>query len=238
MSGVVIEDIKLNVSDGTSMSAFVARPKGTERHPGIFVFHEAYGVNAHIRDVAEKFAKEGYVAIAPELFHRTAVHFEGNYNDFESTRMHIQALTNEGIIADIEAVNDWLKHDARMINDEVVSIGFCMGGRVSFLANTVVRLKASISFYGAGISALLDKIPQMHAPQLFFWGGLDKHIGEDQISTITSSLKANNKKYVNVIISDADHGFFCDMQSSYNPIAAKQAWSLVNEFLNSYVKKN
>ncbi len=238
MSGVVIEDINLNVSDRTMMSAFVARPRGTEKHPGIFVFHEAYGVNLHIRDIAERFAKEGYVAIAPELFHRTATHFEGNYNDFEGTRKHIQALTTEGLIADIEAVNDWLRRDARILNDEIVSIGFCLGGRVSFLANTIVKLKAAISFYGSGIANLSDRVPQMQAPQLMFWGGLDKHIGEDQISAVTTSLKANNKNYVNVIISNADHGFFCDVRPSYNPDAAKQAWSLVTSFLNTYVKKD
>ncbi len=238
MSGVIIEEINLNVSDGTIMPAFVAKPKSSDKHPAIFVFHEAYGVNAHIRDIAERFAEENYIAIAPELFHRTEIHFEGDYNNFEGTRKYIQALTNDGLIADIEAANKWLRNEARILNDEVASIGFCMGGRVSFLANAVVTLKASISFYGGGITGILDRVPQMQAPQLMFWGGLDKHISEDQIQAVTNALKINNKKYVNVILSDADHGFFCDMRQSYNPLAAKQAWSLVNEFLNSYVKKN
>ncbi len=237
MSGVVIEEIKLNVSDGSSMSAFVARPRGTEKHPGIFVFQEAFGVNAYIRNIAERFAKEDYVAIAPELFHRTSTHFEGDYNDFEGTRNHIQALTNEGLVADIKAVDNWIRSEARILIDEVVSIGFCMGGRVSFLANQTVKLKAAISFYGGGIPTIINQVPQMQAPQLMFWGGLDKHIGDDQVTTVTNALKKNNKKYVSVTFSDADHGFFCDVRQSYNSVAAKQAWSLLNEFLNSYVKK-
>jgi carboxymethylenebutenolidase len=238
MSGVLIEDISLNVSGGTTMAAFVARPKDSEKHPGILVFHEAFGVNPYIRDMAERFAGLGFISIAPELFHRTGNGFIGNYNDFESTRQHIQALTNEGLTADIISANDWLRNEKRLLSNEVVSIGFCLGGRVSFLANTLISLKASVSFYGGGITALLDRVPQMQAPMLMFWGGLDKHIDENQVSTVTSALKLNNKNYVNVVFSNADHGFFCNERSSYNPDAAKQAWALSTEFLNSYLLKN
>lgn len=236
MSGVVIEDVSLNISDGTSMAAFVARPKETARFPAIMVFQEAYGVNAYIRDVTERFAAEGFIAIAPELFHRTAPGFEGKYDNFEETRKHIQALTNEGLTADINAVYKWIKGDARILHDKIASIGFCMGGRVSFLANTTVKLKAAISFYGSGITGILDRVDNMQAPQLMFWGELDKHIGDDQISLVTKSLKEKNKKYVNVAFSDADHGFFCDARASFNKDASKQAWALTLEFLNSYVR--
>lgn len=235
MSGVVIEDISLNVSDGTTMAAFVARPKEIAGFAAIMVFQEAYGVNSYIRDVAERFAAFGYIAIAPELFHRTAPGFEGSYENFDGTRKHIQALTNEGLTADINAAYDWIKNNARTAQDRIASIGFCMGGRVSFLANTAVKLKAAVSFYGGGIPAILDMVNDSFAPQLMFWGGLDKHIGEDQISKVTGLLKEKNKKYVSVVFSDADHGFFCDARSSYNPGASKQAWALTLEFLNLYV---
>ena len=238
MSGVVIEDISLNVSDGTTMAAFVARPKDSEKHPGILVFQEAFGINSHIRDITGRFAEEGFISIAPELFHRTGKGFEGNYNDFESTWVHVQALTNEGLIADIISVNEWLKNEKRLLSNEVASIGFCMGGRVSFLANTLLNLKAAISFYGGGMPSILDRVPDIHAPMLMFWGGLDKHIDENQINTITASLKLNNKNYVNIVFSNADHGFFCNARASYNPDAAKQAWALAIAFLNSYVMKS
>lgn len=237
MSGVVIEDISLSVSDGTTMAAFVARPKETTSFPGIMVFQEAFGVNAHIRDVTERFAAEGFIAVAPELFHRTAPGFEGDYNNFEGVREHVQAVTNEGLTADINAVYNWIQNDARILKDKIASIGFCMGGRVSFLANTAIKLNAAVSFYGGGINGILDRVDSIQAPQLMFWGGQDSHIGEDQISSVTNTLKEKNKKYVNVVFSDAGHGFFCDLRSSYNPNAAKQAWALTLEFLNSYVKK-
>ncbi len=237
MNDIIIEDVSLNVLDGTSMAAFVARPKDSDKHPGIFIFQEAFGVNAHIRDVTKRFAREGFIAIAPELFHRTAHGFEGDYNDFNSTRVHIQALTNAGLIADINAINDWMHNNTKLLYDEVASIGFCMGGRVSFLANTAVKLKAAVSFYGGGMTAILDRAPAIQAPQLMFWGGLDQHIDEAQINSVTSALKANDKVYTNVIFSNAGHAFFCDARSSYNPIAAKQSWALVLEFFNSYINK-
>lgn len=238
MSGVIIEDISLNVSDGTIMSAFVARPKDSEKHPGIFVFHEAFGVNSYIRTIAERLAEEGFISIAPELFHRTVKGFEGSYNDFESTHVHIQALTIEGLTADIISVNEWLRDQKLLLHNEIASIGFCMGGRVSFLANTLITLKAAVSFYGGGIPALLDRVTGIQAPMLMFWGGLDKHIDENQINTVMAALKIKNKNYVNVVFSNADHGFFCHERSSYNPNASKQAWALTTEFLNSYLLKN
>jgi carboxymethylenebutenolidase len=76
------EWITLNVADGTTMRAYVARPQDANQHTGLLVYQEAFGVNAHIRDVTERFAREGYVAVAPELFHRTAPGFEGGYDNF------------------------------------------------------------------------------------------------------------------------------------------------------------
>jgi carboxymethylenebutenolidase len=238
MNEVIIEQIKLNVSDGTIMSAFVARPKDSGKHPAIMVFQEAFGVNAHIREVTERFAKEGFIAIAPELFHRTGKDFEGSYEDFEGTRKHTSALTNEGLIADIKASYEWLRNEGQVIPDEITSIGFCMGGRVSVLANTSVKLKAAVSLYGGGMLTILERVTSMQAPQLLIWGGLDKHIDSGQINTITTALTENNKEYVNVVFSYAGHGFFCNARSSYNPIAANQAWALSLAFLNSYIKKN
>ena len=164
---MVTEKVVLNVSDGTTMAAYVARPDSEKNHPGILVFQEAFGVNGHIRNVAERFAREGFVAIAPELFHRTAPGFEGSYTDFETVRPHVGALKNETMSADILAAYNWLSKNS---NGSIFSIGFCMGGRVSFLANATVALKAAVSFYGGGIAGLLDRVPSLSAPMMMFWG--------------------------------------------------------------------
>jgi carboxymethylenebutenolidase len=234
------ETIILSVPGELDMHAFVARPEpagATHSAPGLFLFQEAYGVNEHIRDVAKRLAKEGYVTVAPELFHRTAPPgFESPYDDFTAVAPHFQALTPEAIQTDIAAAYDWLMHDRQVDPNRLGSIGFCLGGRVSYLANANHPLKAAISFYGGGISPnLLDRAKDQHGPILFFWGGLDQHIGPDHRDAITEAMATAEKPYVNVEFSFAGHAFFCDARKAYNPAAAKQAWPLVLAFLKSYL---
>ncbi len=237
MSDIAIakETIELNVPGAPPMRAYVARPSSGGPHPGLIVFQEAFGVNRHIRNVTDRFAAQGYVAVAPELFHRTAPpRFEGDYKSFASVTPHYQAVTNEAAEADIRATYEWL-HSNRHVNpDRISCVGFCMGGKVAFLANAVVPMRAAVSYYGGGIAqTLLDRAATIHGPALLFWGGLDKHITADHRSAVTHSLDAEKKTYVNVVFSDADHAFFCDERSSYNPDAARQSWALTLEFLRS-----
>jgi carboxymethylenebutenolidase len=238
MAQIATETIPLKVSDGTSMNAFLARPSGEGKHPGMLVFQEAFGVNGHIRDICQRMAAEGFVALAPELYHRTAPPgFEGRYDNFEAVLPHARALTETGLEADIRATHQALASDSAVDAGRIVSIGFCMGGRVSFLADAVLPLRASISFYGGGIApspmgpGLLGRAKDLHAPILLFWGGRDKHIGSEQTRAVTDALSAAGKTYINVEFSDADHGFFCDARPSYHPASAAQAWALCHAFL-------
>src|ERR1700691_4391080 len=232
MKIITTEEVSLKVADGTEMNAYVARPSDEDKRPGVLVFQEAFGVNAHIRDVTERFAREGYISIAPELYHRTAPGFEGKYDDFQAVMPHIKAMTEKGIIDDIRAAYDWLRSNSRVMVDKIASAGFCLGGRVSFLACATLPLQASISFYGGSIApSLLPKIADLHAPIMFFWGGLDKHIGAEQIRAVVDECKRLGKTYVNVEFSNADHGFFCDVRPSYNAAAATLAWSLAKTYL-------
>jgi carboxymethylenebutenolidase len=236
MANVRTENITLQVADGTSMNAYVATLDDGGKLPGLLVFQEAFGVNPHIRDVTERFAKQGYIAIAPELFHRTASGFECEYSNFPACAPHMQALTPDGMIADSKAAFDWLQKNPRVRPNSTACIGWCMGGRVSFLANSALPLKAAISFYGGGIApALLPRAAQQHGPILLVWGGLDAHIPHEQIRAIVDAMTATKKTYVNVEFSDADHGFFCDARASYKETAAKQAWELSLKFLSTYV---
>ena len=232
-SEFVKEKVELAVADGTRMGAYVARPKAGGAHPGLLVFQEAFGVNHHIRNVAERFAAEGYVAIAPELFHRTAPPgFEGSYTDFPAVMPHVQAVTTETAEADVRSTYDWLRSSAKA--NEISSVGFCMGGRVSFIANSIVALRAAVSFYGGGIApGLLDRTAKLQAPSLFIWGGMDKHITPEKRRAVTDALSAEKKIYVNAEFSRADHGFFCDERAAYEPHSARQAWALTLEFLRS-----
>jgi len=229
--------VELKVSDGTTMDAYVARPEREDKRPGIMVFQEAFGVNAYIRDVADRFANEGFTAIAPELFHRTEPGFEGSYTDFAATQLHTTKLTNKGLEADIEAAYEWLTKDSLTDSRSIFAIGFCMGGRVSFLADSVVPLKAAVSFYGGGIAqGLLNYAQNLHGPILFFWGGLDKHILPEHTRAVEDALRAAGKEFGNVTFSYADHGFFCDQRAAYNEKASRQAWAMTLEFLKYQLK--
>jgi len=232
---ILTEKVELQVPGATPMTAFAARPASSGPHPGLLIFQEAYGVNSHIRNITERFAAQGYVAIAPELFHRTApTGFEGKYGDFSSVTPHYQALTNDAAAADIHASYDWLHTNPHVKPASIAAVGFCMGGRVAFLADATVPLCAAVSFYGGGIApGLLDQTAKLHAPILLIWGGLDKHITAEHRKAVAGALTEQRKPYVNVEFSDADHGFFCDERSSYQPRAARQAWALTLEFLRS-----
>ncbi len=233
--------VELNVADDTTMRAYVARPKDPDPRAGLLVFQEAFGVNGHIRDVTERFAREGFSAIAPELFHRTAPGFEGSYADFNSVMPHIIALKPETMIADVRAAFAYLETDRGTSGKPVACVGFCMGGTVSFLAATAVPVKAAISFYGGSIApnsrtgGLLDRTSELRAPILFFWGGKDKGTGPEKQNQITESLRGGHKPFVNVEFSEADHGFFNDQRSVYDPQAAAQAWALSLEFLQTHL---
>jgi len=107
------------------------------------------------------------------------------------------------------------------------------GGRASFIANSFLPLQAAVSFYGGGIHTLIDRTKKLSGPQLFFWGGKDQHIKTEHIKAVTESLRHAERLFINVEISDADHGFFCDARSSYNPDAASEAWAMTKAFLKN-----
>ena len=224
--------LALSVSDGTTMQAYTARPQNSPGPvPGIILLQEAFGVNAHIRSVADRLAQAGYAVVAPELFHRTAAPgLEIAYSDFPSAMPHFQGITEAGLTADVQAAYDWISTQPGVAAGKIGSIGFCLGGRVSFLANAVLPLAAGVSYYGGGLQQLKSRAADLHAPHLFFWGGLDQHIPKENITEIIDAVDAAQKPYVNTVISYADHGFNCDERPSYHPDAAREAWALTLAF--------
>jgi carboxymethylenebutenolidase len=165
---------------------------------------------------------------------------EAGYTNFPEVMPHLQALTDAGLAADIQASYQWLKNgEAKDL--PVGATGYCMGGRAAIQAALTVPLQCAISYYGGGIApgglfpSLADRLKDLNAPTLYFWGGLDAHIGPDAVQAVTTKLNEAKKDYVNVVFSHADHGFFCDARASYNPVAAKEAWSLTLEFLKIHL---
>lgn len=220
------------------MRAYAVLPFGKGPFPGLIVFQEAFGVNRHIRNVADRFAGEGYAVVAPELFHRSAPPgLELPYTDFEAVRPHFQAVTEAGMEADIRAAWDWLQAQAGVRPGATACIGYCLGGRVSFIANSILPFKAAVSYYGGRIAPdLIGRAPRMHGPMLFFWGGLDKHIPPEQVEAVLEGLRKAGKPHVNVVFSDADHAFFCDDRANFNEQAAREAWALTLAFLREKLR--
>jgi len=231
-SSICSEWIDLPVDDGTTMRAWVAQSEDERPRRGLLVFQEAFGVNAHIRGVTERFAAAGFLAISPELFHRTAPAFDCPYNEFPSAMAQLKQITVDGLDADVRAAFGWL--DRAGVAGNAAAVGYCFGGRVSFVANSALPLKAAASYYGGHIPPLLARAPRLSGPMLFCWGGRDHHIPAEQRQAVVAGVSEAGKTFVDVVFSNADHGFFCEARASYDAQAAAQAWSLTLSFLDTY----
>ncbi len=232
MSNIQSQYVELGVADGSTMRAWLAFPAKEGTRAGLMIFQEAFGVNAHIQSVADRFAKAGYAAMAPELYHRSAPGFQGSYDDSAPAIALARQLTVEGLENDIRATHAFLRERA---GDRIACVGYCMGGRVSFLANTTVQVQAAVSYYGGGLADVVGRAAETSAPMLFFWGGQDKHITSEHRQKVTEGMQASRQPSVQVTFSDADHGFFCGQRSSYNPAAARLSWDLTLSFLEQYL---
>jgi carboxymethylenebutenolidase len=226
--------IDVEVSDAGKMTLHWSPPSNGQSGPGLIIFQEAFGVNGHIRDLVSRFSREGFFAVAPELFHRTAQHFEGSYTDFSTVKPHMAAVNANTLEADSRATLDWLLKQPKVQTDKIACIGFCLGGRASWVANATIPLKAAVCFYGGNIVPdLLPLANTQHGPILLCWGSLDKHITSDKTRAIADALIAAKKSFVHVEFSDADHAFMCDARAQYNKTAAAEAWALTLAFLRS-----
>jgi carboxymethylenebutenolidase len=226
----------ISVGDGTEMDSYIALPEGKGPFPGLILLQEAFGVNRHIRRVAEELCKEGYAVAAPDLFHRTGRRVDIPYTNFALAAPHFQAVSKAGLQDDLKATHTWLQQQPAVSPGKIGSIGFCLGGRVSFLANLTLPLAVAVSYYGGGLDALAGEAGNLHAAHLFLWGGMDKHITLQVRDTIVQAVDQAGKEYMNVVISYADHAFNCDERPSYQPEAAREAWALSLAFLANRLK--
>lgn len=218
--------------------AYVAQPTAIEHSvPGIIVLQEIFGVNHHIRDVTNRIAQLGYVAIAPALYHRLAPGFETGYtpDSVAIGRDYKQRTNADELLGDIQAAIDYLEAHASVTSGAIGCIGFCFGGHVAYLAATIPAIQVTASFYGAGITTWCpgDDTPtvartnQIQGTLYGFFGCEDQSIPLDQVATIERELQSHDIDHQIFRYADAGHGFFCDQRSSYNAIAASDAWETV-----------
>jgi carboxymethylenebutenolidase len=232
-----IETAFVQVSNGDLLiDAYLARPKGSGTFPAVIVFQEIFGINAHIRDVTERIAKEGYVAIAPALFQRQAPGFETGYtsDDIAIGRTYKTQTNVAELIGDTQATLQYLRSLPHVKPQSIGSIGFCFGGHVAYLAATLPDIKATASFYGAGIATLtpgggpptITLTDKIQGTVYAFFGDRDASIPAAEVEQISNALSISQIPH-QIFHYPADHGFFCDQRRSYDPKSAADAWTQV-----------
>jgi carboxymethylenebutenolidase len=233
--------IRLRAHDG-EMRCHQAQPRGPGKFPAIIVIMEAFGLNDHIKDVTERIAAEGYVAIAPDLYYRESPNVVG-YDQLEAAIGLMQKLDFEKVLTDLQSVITHLKAQNVVDGDHLGITGFCMGGTIAFLAacKFPTEIKAAVPFYGGSIAgdaptAALNYAGDLQAPILCLFGENDPYIPLSHVTQIKDRLRTLGKSFEVKVYPGADHGFFCDERSSYHPEAAKDAWERTKTWFGKYLK--
>lgn len=223
----------------TGMGVYVAEPEGDARG-AVVVLQEAFGVNAHIRDVTDRFAAAGHLAAAPHLFWRSGDP-ELGYEDMTEVMPFIMQLQADEIEADLEATFDHLA-GLGVDRSQVAVVGFCMGGSVSFVAGCFWKLGAAVTFYGGGIAQsrfgfppLFDLAPTLQTPWLGLFGDLDTSIPTAEVQGLEKALAGASVATEVVRYPDANHGFHCDARDSYHEASAKDGWQRTLAFLEAHL---
>ena len=217
-----------------------AAPPGGEPAPAVIVLQEAFGVDDHIRSVCRRLAREGYVAVAPELYHREGDGITLGYGDFSRVRPHLARLDNAGIESDLQAALRALRSDPDVDGARIAALGFCAGGFAAFLAACRTDVAAAVCFYGGGIvrerpgmrlTPLLGEAGRIHCPLLAFFGEEDTSIPAADVAALGDGLRALERSFEIVSYPGAGHGFFNDARDSYRASAAVDAWQRSLAFL-------
>ncbi|MGP0092584.1 MAG: dienelactone hydrolase family protein [Xanthobacteraceae bacterium] len=220
----------LTAADKHQLGAYRADPQGAPKG-SIVVIQEIFGVNTHIRAVCDRFAAEGYLAVAPALFDRQQRDFECGYSPDEiaNARKFIANPDWDAMLRDTQAAID----DARKAASVPLAVvGFCMGGTIAFLAGTRLNnVSAAVAYYGGRIVAFADEKPRCP---------VEMHFGEQDQSIPMTDVEIIKKKRPDCeiyVYPQAGHGFHCDERASFHAPSAKQAWERTTAFLAKNLKK-
>lgn len=237
-------------AESQDMIIYVSHPPpsaGTS-WPSIIVAQEAFGVNRHIEKVCDRLAEAGYVAIAPALFHREHPNPKLGYgdNDVPARTRYMGALRDDEIIEDINQTVIWTQSEQfRRTNGQPIGIvGFCVGGRIAYLAATSCPgLSAAVCYYPGRVlvpfgdgPAPIDLTSQIKIPVMGNFGGKDENPSPADMATIEAKLKEAGVTYDFKSYPDAGHGFNCDERGSYHEASAADAWARTVSFFQQHVQ--
>jgi carboxymethylenebutenolidase len=234
-----------------SIDAYLAMPLepiiGENQHPAIIVIQEVFGVNEYIREVCDRIASWGYVAIAPAMFQRTAPGFEVGYSQEELAlgRSHKDQMTAPQILSDLKATIAYLRQLPQVQDQSLGMIGFCFGGHVAFLGATLPEIQATALFYPSGIAVMtpgggepsLSLAHRIQGQVYGFFGTADPLIPNQQTDQIEASFVEQGIRH-RIFRYSAGHGFACDRRADYNPEAATDAWQKVAQLFSTLETQN
>jgi carboxymethylenebutenolidase len=222
----VSEYVKLRAADGQGFTAYVARPQG-EPIAGLVVVQEIFGVNPHIRSVADGYAKDGFLAVAPALFDRIQSGIELGYEgaDMQTAMSLIPKLDWEKAITDVAAA---YAYAAETTGKKVGVIGYCFGGTLAWVAAARLHPGAAVGYYGGRIGNYINEKPT--APVMLHFGKQDAHIPAEEVEKVHAAHPE-----VEIYWYDAGHGFNCDARASYDAASAKEARQRSLAFLKRHL---
>jgi carboxymethylenebutenolidase len=216
--------LQLLAADGNQLSAWLVKPAGPPRG-AVVVVQEIFGVNSHIRRMAEQFAAQGYLAVAPALFDRQRKGVDLGYDaaGFQAGAELMGKATGEGAIADVNAAIDAVAHAGR-----VGMVGYCWGGHVTYLAGCKTNIAAGVVYYGGGLTRLLPATPR--CPMLFHFGEHDGHISLKDVEQVRQAFPQGTYH-----LYPAGHGFNCSERADFDAASAHLAFERTIEFLRKHI---
>jgi carboxymethylenebutenolidase len=226
--------IKLKTADRKVMRAYLATPAG-RKGPGILLCQEIFGINDHIREIADQYAEEGYFVLAPDLFHRLEPNVELGYGEEDMKRAFdfYQRFDENKGAADIKSGVGALRK-IKGCNGKVAALGYCLGGKLAYLAAARAGVDAAIGYYGVYIEKSLGEAKKIKCPLLLHFAGNDRFVPAAAIAKIQKALSklANFESY---LYPGTDHAFNCKERPSYNRPASSLAYSRSIAFLRRHV---
>jgi carboxymethylenebutenolidase len=234
---------EVTTADGP-MRIFEATPSGDQRG-AVIVIQEAYGVNDHITDVASRLAEDGWHAAAPDLFHRVGPNSIAAYDDFTKVLPLFAGLDDDRVLSDVDATIGLL-HQQGFDDPAIGMVGFCWGGRVTFLTALRRSLGGAVGFYGGGIVTgrfpqfppLIDEVSALRTPWLGLFGDEDQSISVEDVEVLRAALSGSAKVDQEIVrYAGAGHGFHCDARpGNYVEAAAKDGWARTLAWFDSHLK--
>jgi carboxymethylenebutenolidase len=227
MTGKTIS-IKTKTGDGyTGYLAMPEKPNGS----AMLVIQEIFGVNSHIRDVADLYAQAGYIALAPDVFWRAQPKVELSYTpeDIQKGMALVQKSDWNQLVTDLQDAGTTLRQMPEF-KKKLGVVGYCLGGTLSYSLATRDAVDVAVGYYGGNIDNYLSEATNLHCPLMLHFGAKDNHIPLSKVQTITAALEG--KGHVEIYIYDADHGFNCDQRQSYDRRSAMLAFGRSMILLN------